>query len=84
MKKPKIFKGTVFELKLHQITKHASAANITISTVDDSIKNVSSYWIDDLIKLLNQAKQELEKNHQFEIVEDEKYYSMQERLKVLK
>jgi hypothetical protein len=79
MKKPKHFKGQVFEVKLHQLSKHTSAANITISTCNDSIKNVSTHWIDDLILQLTLAKKELESKHEFEIVAGDKYYSMKEK-----
>lgn len=84
MKKPKIFNGEVFKITLHQLSKHDSKANFTIKTCEDSIKGVSTYWIDDLIKQLKKVKRELKKNHVSEIVEGETYYSMKAKQKEFK
>ena len=73
-----MFKGECFDLKLHQLTKHRSEANFTISASSQEI-SASTYWIDDMINLLQKAKKELEDNHEFEIIEGKKFYSMKDK-----
>jgi hypothetical protein len=79
IKKPKTFQGQVFKIILHQLSKHDSSANFTIKTSDDSIKNIHTSWIDDLIKQLQRIKRELKKKHTFVEIEGEKYYLMKEK-----
>lgn len=79
MKKSKTFKGKVFEITLHQLSKHDGKANFTINTCEGSIKNTSTYWIDDLIKQLQKVKRELKNKHISEDFEGEKYYLMKEK-----
>ncbi len=78
MIKPKIFKGECFNIKIHQITKHEKDANFTISATDQEI-SASTYWIDDMIDILQKAKKELEEKHEFKIIQGEKFYSMKEK-----